>query len=112
MKTIEERRNEKAGNNRHRPDLQVCISAGNSDKRPVVKDASHPLPSIPDMKLDHILVLDQTCPKQTQRSLKANAIPGTPQPENTPASLICLLEVYQTFCHCIPKQSCIPERAL
>ena len=38
----------------------MCTSAGNSGKGPVVKDAMHPPPSIRDMKLDHILVLDQT----------------------------------------------------
>ena len=64
------------------------------------------------MKFDHILVLDQTCPKQTQGSLKANAIPGTPLPESTPASLICLVEVYQTFCHYIPKQSSITQKSI
>ena len=41
-------------------DLHVCCSGGNSDKGPVVKDAVHPLPSIPDMKLDCSLVSDQT----------------------------------------------------
>ena len=53
------RRKDKRDNNRHRPAMQVCRSAGNSDKGPVVMDAEHPLPSLPDMKLDHILVLDQ-----------------------------------------------------
>ena len=37
-------------------DLHVCSSAGNSGKGPVVKDAVHPLPSIPAMKFDYILV--------------------------------------------------------
>ena len=55
IKRIEDKKN----NNRHRPAMQVCCSAGNSDKGPVVKDAQHPLPSRSDMKLDHILVLDQ-----------------------------------------------------
>ena len=40
--------------------LHVCYSASKSDKGPVVKDAAHPLPSIPDMKFDYILVSDQT----------------------------------------------------
>ena len=53
------RRKDKRDNNRHRPAMQVCCSAGNSDKGPVVTDAQHPLPSRPDMKLDYILVLDQ-----------------------------------------------------